>query len=446
VRTPRESNISEVSVARTADGNLHVVWTRPTPADPGNGVDLLQTPISPGGSIGSAVTLASNWATLANPAVVAAGGQNLDVFVGATRSINPAETIGNLAWFGSTNGGATWTLWPDDLTTTGSPAGSDTAAALGADNATPFIAWGSSSCLCVHRGVMQTPNSDFQAGLGNYGYEPGIAIDQATHQLVVAWYSNASAHHGMFAAPVNQLTGARLSNPVAMPGTTNLPDGPFAGRTQIAARAGGGLYMVSVGGYPSHKKVLLWRVGASRSTRIARTRSDVEGFGLAATPTGRIWVFWAAESSSDKPVVYAKRSNSSVSAWGATIKISPPAHATTSWNLVGNAQSSQLDLLGSFTVGSSESSWHTQVLPGLSLAASPSRLHVGKKAHKVTFTVTDAGAAVQGATVHVGSASGQSNATGKVTLALGPFKHKTRVHAHATRSGYVSASITLRVR
>jgi hypothetical protein len=444
VTTASESNINQVSAARTADGTLHVAWTRPTPSNPGGGEDLFQTPITPGGTIGAPVALANNWATLANPAIVAAGGQNLYLFDAATRTTNPTEPISNLALFTSSNGGAGWSLYPADLTKTDAP--SDTAAALGLDG-TPFIAWGSSSCLCVHRGILQTPNADFQQGLGTYGYEPGIALDQKSHQLIVAWYSNGTAHHGVFTAPVDQLTGARSASPLPMPGTTNLLDGPFSGRTPIVARPGGGVYIAYEGGYPSHTKVLVWRVGARTSTLLARASSDVHGVGIAATPTGRVWVFWSAQSRSGKTLVYAKRSNGSVSAWGRTVAFAPPKRTASVWNLEGDGQTDRLDLLGSFSLGSSgfAATWHTQLLPGLSLSASPMHIPVGgKHARSVTFTVTDAGAPLSGVEVRVGSAHASTGTNGKVTLALGPFKHKRRLRAHATRSGYAPDVITLR--
>jgi hypothetical protein len=323
------------------------------------------------------------------------------------------------------------------------------AAALGSDG-TPFITWGSSSCLCVHRGTAQTPNADFQQGLGDFGYEPGIALDPASGQLVVAWYSNGTGHDGIYAASVDQATGARIGTPMQMPGTSVLADGPFSGRTPIVARAGGGLYVAYEGAYPAHTKVLLWRVGATGSTLLAKSASGVRSVGVASTPTGRLWVYWSADSNSGTPIVYAKRSNAQATAWGSTVAISPPGGANTSWNLVGTGQADRLDLLGSFSVGSSSSSvatWHTQVLAGLALSASRTRLSVGgAHAQKVTFDVSDAGAPVGGAVVRVGGVHGATNGKGKVTLALGPFARKTHLLARASRNGYVGASVALKVR
>jgi hypothetical protein len=442
--------VVEVALARTNDGVLHVAWQRRNPAHPGTKQDLLERSISSGGAVGSVSTVASGWSSFENPALVATGGRGLDLFVGAIRSLNQTETITNLAWFSTTNGGAAWTVQPGDVTKTGAAHASDVAAALGSGGR-PFEAWGSSDCLCVHRGTSSaTANFDFQSGLGDFGYEPGMAVDPATGRLMVAWYSNGTGHNGVYAAAVNQATGARVGAPMRMPQTSNLADGPFNGRTQIVGRHGGGLYVAYEAGYPSHDTALLWRVGAAKSIVLAHNGSGVRSVGLASTPTGRLWAYWVTTSSSGGPVIHARRSNTSATGWGAPATVKPPQGARTSWNLVGDGQAGPLDLVGSFSVGTSShaiASWYTQLLPGLTLKASPKRLQVGTAhAQKVTFTVLDAGQPVKGAKVSVDHVSGVTNSSGTVKLALGPFARSKRLVARASDGGYVGASVTLRVR
>jgi hypothetical protein len=443
------SNIDEVSLARTADGVLHAAWSRPTPSNPGSGRDLLEAPITPGGSVGVPVLVQSNWASMENPSLVASGGDGLELFVGGMRSTNFDETNANLSMLTSSDGGSAWTLYPFDLTRTGAAYSSDVSAALGGGG-NPFETWGSSSCLCVHDGVSQTtPNADFQQGLGDFGYEPGIAYDPVSGQLFVAWYSNGTGHAGVYAAEVDQATGGLAGPQLQMPGTSTLLDGPFSERTQIAVRPGAGFYIAYPAGYPSHPRVLLWHVGSSGSSLLGQASGDVTSVGVAGTPTGRLWVFWSARSASDSPIVYARRSDVHAASWGATVTVKPPPGASTSWNLVGNGQSGPLDLVGSFSTGTGNAigSWHTQVLPGLSLKAAPSRLRPGT-AHpqKVTFSVSDAGAAVSGVRVQVGKAHAMTNGKGKATLAFGPFRHRTSLTVAATHAGYTSAALTIPVR
>jgi hypothetical protein len=448
VTDPTLSNIDEVTLARTPDGVLHAAWTRPTPSNPGAGQDLLQVPISPSGGVGGPVVVAANWAEMENPYLVPTTGSGLDLFVGATRSTDPDETVSNLALFTSADGGQSWVLDPVDVTSTGAANSSDVAAALGADG-TPFETWGSSSCLCVHQGISSaTPNADFQQGLGDFGYEPGIAFDPVSGQLVVAWYSNGAGHDGVYAAQVNQATGGLSGPQTQMPGTSNLADGPFSGRTPIAARPGGGLYVAYEAGYPSHTRVLLWRVGSPSSVVVAKTPTDVASVGIASSPDGRLWVFWSARNHRDTPIVYVRRSNPQATAWGATVAVAPPPGALDSWNLVGNGQASLLDLVGSFSLGNDNlASWHTQVLGGLTLKSSRSRLHAHtKNGQRVTFSVLDAGSPVKGATVRAGKAKGQTNGKGRVKLDLGPFSRRGRLRVRASKVGYAGASLVLRIK
>jgi hypothetical protein len=294
------------------------------------------------------------------------------------------------------------------------------------------------------------PNANFQQGLGDFGYEPGIAFDRASGQLVVAWYSNGTGHTGIYADGIDQSTGQPTGTPALMPGTSDILAGPYSGRTPIAARAGGGLFVAYSNGYPAHTQLLLWRVGAGASTVLEHSSTEVNSVGVAADPSGRLWVFWSTTpSTTDTPIVFARRSNPSATAWGATVAVKPPAGASTSWNLVGDGQAGRLDLLGSFSLGTSSTAatWATQVLPGLTLSAAPSLLHAGAKhATAVTFTVTDAGQPVKGAVVHVGHAHGSTNAKGKVALKLRPFKHRTSLTASVSDNGYVGASLRLTVR
>jgi hypothetical protein len=449
ITDPTARNNDEVSLARTADGVLRAAWSRPTPSNPGAGRDLVEVPISSGGSIGAPVLVQSNWATLANPSLIPTGGQGLELFVGGTRSTNFGETNANLSLLTSSDGGNTWALYPFDLTRAGAASSSNVSAALGTGG-NPFETWGSSTCLCVHDGLAQTtPNADFQQGLGDYGYEPGIAFDSTTGQLYVAWFSNGTGHTGVYAARVDQSSGGLGGPQTPMPGTSSLLDGPFSGRTQIVARVGGGVYVAYEAGYPSHPRVLLWHIGSAKSSLLGLANGDVRSVGVAATPTGRLWIFWSARSSSGTPIVYARRSDSHAGSWGTTVAVKPPAGASTSWNLVGNGQAGPLDLVGSFSVGSGNAiaSWHTQVLPGLSLSATPGRLHLrSTRAEKVTFSVSDAGAAVSGARVAVGRAHATTNGKGKVTLDLGPFPRRTRLTAVASGAGYVGASTSISVR
>ena len=114
-----QGNTSEVSLARTADGVLHVAWSRPDPAHPGSEADLLDRHISAAGKVGPDSVIEAGWVDLQNPALVSIGSDGLDLFVGATRSLKHTETISNLAFLTSSDGGGKWTLQPGDVTSKG---------------------------------------------------------------------------------------------------------------------------------------------------------------------------------------------------------------------------------------------------------------------------------------------------------------------------------------
>jgi hypothetical protein len=66
--------------------------------------------------------------------------------------------------------------------------------------------------------------------LGHYGYDPGIASN-AAGQAMLAWYSNATGHLGVYAQGVNPANGAPLGSAINMPGTANMSVG-MIGRTR----------------------------------------------------------------------------------------------------------------------------------------------------------------------------------------------------------------------
>ena len=114
----------------------------------------------------------------------------------------------------------------------------------------------------VHAGLSPaTPNHDFQAPLGPYGYDPNLATD-ASNRTVMAWYSNASPAPRRAVQDV-AADGAPVGAAATMPDTGDMQVG-MLGRTPLVARKGGGFYVAYPTGYPSVNRVRLWRVGAAR--------------------------------------------------------------------------------------------------------------------------------------------------------------------------------------
>lgn len=93
---------------------------------------------------------------------------------------------------------------------------------------------------------------------------------------------------------------------------------------------------------------------------------------------------------------------------------------------------------------SSPAYWDTQVLPALTIRASKSSISNDKTA-TITFTVTDTGSAVAGATVKFLGASAKTNAKGIAKFTIKKGTAKGNHVATATRTGYAPASFTVKV-
>jgi hypothetical protein len=285
-----------------------------------------------------------------------------------------------------------------------------------------------------------------QAQLGGCcGYSPDVAVDTATGAPVVAWYSNATGHLGVFAQPLDPGSGQPTAAPALMPGSTTAFNGAPSSsqqlsRTPIAARAGGGVYVAYSGGYPKTTKALLWRVGAPGPVTLDTREAD-HVVGLAADPDGRLWVFWILRGS--RPTVYARRSNKAATAFGPTVSAGTPAGQTSAYKISGNAQSSALDLVGLFGNINAQAQWHTQVYPGLTIKASPSTIK-SNKSTKVTFTVSDPDA-VKGATVHVAGKSATTDGKGHASITLGPTAGKS-IAVTVTKTRYTTGATRVHVK
>jgi hypothetical protein len=437
------ANIDQVATLRTPDGQLHVIWHRKTPGNSAN-ADLMQTVIAPNGTVGAPQTLETNWAGIGDPAIVPASDGQLLVFAAAQRSIDSSDPIQNVALWSSGDGGASWALSPADVAK-GAGFSDPMAAVIGSDAATPFFAWSTTFGLFVHRGTdasVASGNFHDAAGMGCCGYYPGVALDSTAGQLVVAWYALVSQGNGVYAQQVDEATGNPTGSLMRMPGTADSVS-PLQ-RVGVAARPGKpGVFVVYGGGGVNETKVLLWRFGAPGSTELAGGAAMLREPAIAATTDGRLWVAWTSKNR-----IYARRSNPAVTKWGATTSIPARKGTGTVFKVALDAQAGALDVFGAFepTGGSTVQTWHSQMQPGLTLTASPSKLKAGGSAHKVTLKVTDAGSPVKGATVKLAGKSAKTGAGGSASITLGPFRQAQLLRARATKAGYVAATMSVRVR
>ena len=443
VTAPNGNNNDQVSAVRTPDGALHVVWVNP---GPGATEDLHETVLSSSGRAQFAMTIAKSWSAIANPAIVRLASGALAVVAGATRSTTSSDPILNQALWTSQNGGSGWTLTPADIAV-GSGGADLVSAAVGRDGSTIFATWATTAGLFVHRGVdAKVAALNFQAAPGwtCCGYDPGIALNPATHAPVVGWYSNATHHTGVYAQTVNPSSGAPVGGAVLLPGSaTNVEGQPQAispaARTPVVQRPGGGIYLAAVGGYPVPRHVLVWKYPSAHAAVVGVETGGAYDATLAADPQGRLWAIWASGRSAS-PMIHARRSNPTVTAWGAEVSVPARPGSSDLWKLDGYAQRNVIDVLASVSTPGSLATWHTSLEPGLTVTAETSA-----KPRGLRLRVTDAGVPVAGAALRAGGFTVHTGASGQTWLALPASKVATSVRVTASAPEYVAATLVASV-
>lgn len=450
------ANFAQPGLARTADGTLHLVWVRQN-AGNAAAADVVHTAIAPGGTVGATDVVQSGWASAwPVPDLVPTPDGGLRAFWGGIRSTQSNEEHTNISSATAPSSGSPWTLQAGDVSEGAGGSSSSIGAAAAADG-TPLFSWASGGGGFVHRGVSPaSANNPFDTpGDGCCGYYPDLALDEATGEMWVAWYSNQNDAEGVWVQEIDPATGQVVGAPARMPGSFTLYNGVEEGsaeiqRTPIAARAGGGVFLAYSSGYPETLRILMWKIGAPEPLVVARVDgSELSNPAIAADPEGRLWVAWSRLDASGEPVTYARRSNGAVTRFGAVVKARAPRaldECNALYSLTPAAQAGVLDVIANFADGCSGglvAFWHTQLRPGLTLTADPRTF---TRRATVVFTVADAGSPVVGARVAVDGKSAITDEDGKAEITLGPYSSAQRLVAKARAVGYAGASITLRVR
>lgn len=443
VTSPTGGVSDQVALLRDRNGSLHVVWHQDPPGSPT--AALMQTMVSASGKVGPAQTIVSGWLRVGDATIMRAANGRLLVIAGATRTLSPTDPFTSTEEWTSSDDGATWTISPQPVThSSGVDAG-----ALATDGVTPIVAWSTTDGLFLHRGTdPDTPNANLQtaAGLNCCAVNPAVVADGANGTIVVAWYSDASQGDAIYARTVDPATGAPTGTTLRMPGSLG-SDGPIqrVALTAISGQPGTYVAQTLSSGFTS-SRLLVWKVGSATSTTLATFPSSgaPPNPAIAATPDGRLWVAWSA-----KGRIWARRSNRQRTAWGATTSIPVAPHTDTVYKLAVNAQAGVLDILAAFSPSPAGDvqTWHSQIEPGLTVLAKPSKVRVGKgRRFKLKIAVSDAGIRVAHATVSVGGHRLHTGAGGTVAVKLGPFNRPSTIHVTARHTGYTPAATTVRVR
>jgi hypothetical protein len=138
-----------------------------------------------------------------------------------------------------------------------------------------------------------------------------------------------------------------------------------------------------------------------------------------------------------------RRSDTAAGRFGPTEKVALPSGTTTVWKVYASANAGRLDVVALITRNNKQAQteyWATEVLAPLSMSASASS---GGGAARITFTVTDAGTPVSGATVRFCGKHFATPRSGKVTFRVRTSARGSAT-ATATKASYAPASLKVR--
>jgi hypothetical protein len=426
-------NIDEPAMARAPDGTLHVVALE---RGAGSGlIGLIHYAVGADGRVLEERTpVLEGWRSLSNPWLMV-DGDSLRVLVSGVRGSTPGDPFdGGIYTLTAPLDGTQWAL--QDASVTRSKSTAAPGAARGKDGV--VVAWAGSGGLFFHQAVGGSGDDQEIPTTGCCTYDPAAAADAATGEIVIGWYSNITNAHGRYTTVVPGAGAPQFApgSATADRASSLSPSQRFALTARLAAP---GVYAAYCAGYPTCAAVNLWRHGAAEALTVARPR-NTRAVAVAPGPEGRLWVMWQ-----DGTELRATRTNRAASRVGPLATVTPPPGAQTVWRVNGDGATGPLDLLA--TIGAAEgiSVWHTQVLPILALTASPTGFTAGDTA-RVTFTVTDAGDPVLGATIEIGGQRLTSDAAGRATMPFAATTRPGQIRADATLEGYAGATTRITVR
>lgn len=450
------------SAVRTADDVLHVVHTR---MDGPSDYSVQHVALGEDGEVVSRSTVVSGWDQIDNDPEVLLTPTGLRVIFSGIRSGAPSDFYNDGRAYHATSdaSGAAWALQPTALNRTSDSNGSG-AVSL-ADGSTLVAATPTGQTIRFRNEELTDPDSA--------GADPGFDIDPSqaaccvydaelvrvpgTDEVWLAWTANDTRPEagattdltiGTFVrrlaptlGPITRAPGSVAPSDVDGDGTVE--DGEvdasfLSGGPGLEAREDGAVFVTYAVGYPTREAVAVWRVGDPEPVLVPGSR-EPQYAEISVDAAGRVWVVWES-----RDVVRAARSDRDVSRFGAVVGLGSPLSGGTP-----NASDLLVDGTGAgpgadvvVNAGGTQLQ-HQEVLAGLTLQASPTRLEAGRR-QTVRFLVTDAGERVGGVRVAVGRVACVTRADGTCAVRFVP--DRGRPVARASAEGYTGASVRLRAR
>lgn len=448
ISTDTNLGIASAGLFRTSDGKLHVAWARKD----GTTYSLHYSTVGGKAKLLATGTIVQKWTGVSfYPRLVAAPGGGIRlVFTGGNGVSGSPYNLSAMYSATTTSAGTKWTLTPGSMSHSTIVSETDTSATT-QSGGTPVASWPGGSGVTYHVGLdpntpAAKPDQTVPVTEGG-GDVIGTTLIRASNGSVwVGWFTESGASdQGYWTAKLLPSQAAKVKAPGS--GGTGLANNQPFESVAFAARAGGGEYLA----YCVPNKTIecahiaLWKVGAGKASVVPGSGSQhAAHVAIAAAPGGHMWVQWY-DTSQNK--IHVVRTNAAVSKFGTVQTLPAPPTTVELDGLQAEGSQGPLDVVALVlqnTAQATPSYWDTQLLPKLSLTGSPSSVS-HKTATTVTFTATDVGNPVPGATVSFLGKTAKTNSKGVAQITV-PKGTATGKHtATVTKPDYTSATFTVNV-
>ena len=440
-------NFTSADLLRLGNGTLLVGWQEQNQAL----LKSAQTAVIGGAAktVLARGTVASGWSSLNySPRFAVVNGQIVAGYVGI-HSVETDDPLSGPVQLSRSVDGVTWAS--DTLPVSGDNADGLYGFDLVSDGVTTYTGTvqTSTDIIKYHKGQAADPMIDDNlaapsAGAGANVIDLSLAVDSATKEVWAAWYALGGSSSGIWTQRIYPTPSA----PIRAPGTSG--DSVLPGKAiSITTSSLGGIWLGYAVGYPSATKVRTWSPLTNDVVTVASRQNDIVDVDLSAGPNGKLWAGWVDTIDGDE-FVKAARSNVAKSRFGSIGSI-PSSNAKgggATYNVTGEGSINTLEVVVNATVpgDSGESAFYSsEIYPELTVATSKTSVS-SAKGGTVVITVTDAGAAVKGATVAFNGKKYTTKASGKVvvTVKKGTKTGKKSITAKAT--GYAAAASKITVK
>ncbi|MCW2960340.1 MAG: hypothetical protein JWM90_727 [Thermoleophilia bacterium] len=421
------------AVLRGTDGRLHVAWRDTDGATSG----LRYRVQSPLGKWTATTAITSGWSSITNPGLTVVDNQLVAVWAGTAGAAPEPRSTGR-AWFAVlTDKG--WISPAEGFTESGAPTNSGSISAAVTRDGTPWTIWnGGAGTFGAHASFLRAGTEQSLAQPGCCQDHANVARDVKTGDVQAVYHSNEPGNSGIFRRRLAPEAGA----PVRLVGGGTSAAGVLRhARMSIAARTSGGIYTAYCDTSSCARIRVTGTDGKTLTIVHPGTRPvAVDSVGVSPAPNGRLWVHWGDGSS-----MWAARSNTAFTKWGATVKLGLPIGTKGSpWYAAADGTKGSLDIIANITAGTSLRLWHRRALPGLSVTGKTTILP-SSRLRKVTLTIHDAGVGVRGL-VRFAGVEHTTNATGVATFIVSSAKRPGRYAVSGSAAGFSPIASTYALR